>query len=499
MKNYNPDVLTCLANLSNDEVFTPPVVVNRMLDLLPAELWRNPDARFLDPVSKTGVFLREIAKRLMEGLSEQIPDRQQRADHIFTRQLFGIAITELTALLSRRSVYCSKQANGPYSVCTAFHDADGNIRVRSTEHTWQNGRCRYCGASREVYDRDDTLESHAYEFIHTENPETIFPDMKFDVIIGNPPYQLEVGIEKDNYAIPLYHKFIQQAKKLRPRFISMIIPSRWFAGGRGMDDFREEMLHDTRLQILVDYPNAADCFPGIDLSGGVCYFLWNSEYNGICKIVSNRGKDYQSTMNRPLLEPGNDTFIRFNEAIPIIRKIIAYKEPTFDSLVSPQTPFGIVSSFKDYSDKPFEESIAIYTVNGVKYIRENQVSKNRQWISPYKVFISKSYGERGAYPYRFLAKPFIGTPRSCCTQTYLMIGPFNTSIECENVISYINTRFFRFCVMQKKNTQDAMRGVYSYVPIQDFSQSWTDEKLYAKYGITNEEIKFIESMVKIMK
>lgn len=499
MKNYNPDVLTCLANLSNDEVFTPPVVVNRMLDLLPAELWRNPDARFLDPVSKTGVFLREIAKRLMEGLSERIPDRQQRADHIFTRQLFGLAITELTALLSRRSVYCSKQANGPYSVCTAFCDADGNIRFWSTEHTWQNGRCRYCGASREVYDRDDTLESHAYEFIHTENPETIFPDMKFDVIIGNPPYQLEVGIEKDNYAIPLYHKFIQQAKKLRPRFISMIIPSRWFAGGRGMDDFREEMLHDTRLQILVDYPNAADCFPGIDLSGGVCYFLWNSEYNGICKIVSNRGKDYQSTMNRPLLEPGNDTFIRLNEAIPIIRKIIAYKEPTFDSLVSPQTPFGIVSSFKDYSDKPFEESIAIYTVNGVKYIREDQVSKNRQWINPYKVFISKSYGERGAYPYRFLAKPFIGTPRSCCTQTYLMIGPFNTSIECENVISYINTRFFRFCIMQKKNTQDAMRGVYSYVPIQDFSQSWTDEKLYAKYGITDEEIKFIESMVRPME
>ena len=499
MKNYNPDVLTCLANLSNDEVFTPPVVVNRMLDLLPAELWRNLDARFLDPVSKTGVFLREIAKRLMEGLSERIPDRQQRADHIFTRQLFGLAITELTALLSRRSVYCSKQANGPYSVCSAFHDADGNIRFRSTEHSWQNGRCRYCGASREVYDRDDTLESHAYEFIHTENPETIFPDMKFDVIIGNPPYQLEVGIEKDNYAIPLYHKFIQQAKKLRPRFISMIIPSRWFAGGRGMDDFREEMLHDTRLQILVDYPNAADCFPGIDLSGGVCYFLWNSEYNGICKIVSNRGKDYQSTMNRPLLEPGNDTFIRFNEAIPIIRKIIAYKEPTFDSLVSTQTPFGIVSSLKDFSDKPFEESIAIYTVNGVKYIREDQVSKNRQWINPYKVFISKSYGERGAYPYRFLAKPFIGTPRSCCTQTYLMIGPFNTSIECENVISYINTRFFRFCIMQKKNTQDAMRGVYSYVPIQDFSQLWTDEKLYAKYGITDEEIKFIESMVRPME
>lgn len=498
-QNYNPDVLTCLANLSNDEVFTPPAVVNKMLDMLPAELWSNPDARFLDPVSKTGVFLREIASRLMEGLKEQIPDIQERADHIFGKQLYGLAITELTALMSRRSVYCSKYANGRYSVCTAFDDEQGNIRYEPTAHTWQNGRCIYCGASQEVYDRGGELESHAYRFIHTDNPKKLYPNMKFDVIIGNPPYQLEVGVEKDNYSIPLYHKFIQQAKKLKPRFLSMIVPSRWFAGGRGLDEFRDEMLNDKRIEKLIDFPNAVDCFPGVDISGGVCYFLWNRDYQGECEITSKQGKDYTSTMRRSLLEKNNNTFIRFNEAIPIIRKIASFKENTFDTLVSPQTPFGIVSSFKNYKDEYFDGAISIYTVNGKKYIDKDVVTKNPNWIDCHKVYISKSYGERGAYPYRFLAKPFIGEPNSCCTQTYLMIGGFDSQQACENVISYIHTKFFRFCIMQKKNTQDAMRGVYSYVPIQDFTKKWTDEKLYAKYGLTTEEIAFIESMIRPME
>ncbi|MBQ3185925.1 MAG: Eco57I restriction-modification methylase domain-containing protein [Alistipes sp.] len=498
-QNYNPDVLTCLANLSNDEVFTPPAVVNKMLDMLPADLWSNPDAKFLDPVSKTGVFLREIASRLMEGLKEQIPDTQERADHIFGKQLYGLAITELTALMSRRSVYCSKFANGRYSVCTAFDDEQGNIRYEPPAHTWQNRRCIYCGASQEVYDRGGELESHAYRFIHTDNPKKLFSNMKFDVIIGNPPYQLEVGVEKDNYSIPLYHKFIQQAKKLNPRFLTMIVPSRWFAGGRGLDEFRDEMLKDKRIEKLIDFPNAVDCFPGVDISGVVCYFLWNRDYQGECEITSKQGKDYTSTMKRSLLEKNNNTFIRFNEAIPIIRKIASFKENTFDALVSPQTPFGIVSSFKNYKDEYFDGAISIYTVNGKKYIDKDVVTKNPNWIDCHKVYISKSYGERGAYPYRFLAKPFIGEPNSCCTQTYLMIGGFDSQQTCENVISYIHTKFFRFCIMQKKNTQDAMRGVYSYVPTQDFTQKWTDEKLYAKYGLTDKEIAFIESMIRPME
>ncbi len=497
---YNPDVLSCLANLSNDEVFTPPAVVNHMLDLLPASLWSDPQATFLDPVCKTGVFLREIARRLLAGLSDRIPDRQERINHIFTRQLHGVAITELTSLLARRSLYCSKLANGRYSACTAFTSEQGNIRYTPMQHTWERGRCRYCGANQATYEREEGRETYAYEFIHTDNPNQLFPNMKFDVIIGNPPYQLEVGVQKENYSIPIYQKFVEQAKKLSSRYLTMIIPSRWFAGGRGLDDFRKEMLLDDRLKVIVDYPDATECFSNsIDISGGVCYFLWDKYYHGDCQIYSIQKGKSVSQMSRPLLEKGCDSFIRFNEAIPILRKIQHLEEEFFSKYVSPQTPFGIISSFKKYQEQPFDGSIELLTVTGKKYIEDKYVTKNKQWINCHKVYISKSYGERGSYPYRFLAKPVIGYPNSCCTQTYLMLGPFNDKEECKNVISYIHTKFFRFCIMLKKNTQDAMRNVYSFVPLQDFSHPWTDEMLYQKYGLTAEEIAFIESMIKPME
>jgi hypothetical protein len=510
--NYNPDVLSCLANLSSDEVFTPPQMANQMLDMLPATLWSDPSATFLDPVCKSGVFLREIAKRLDHGLEAKIPDKQGRINHIFTKQLFGLAITELTALLARRSVYCSKAANGKYSVCEGFSDPQGNIRFERVEHMWESGSCLFCGAKRARLDRGAELETHAYHFIHTDKPKEIFGmNSFFDVIIGNPPYQLDTG-GSGRQAKPIYHLFVQQAKKLQPRFLTMIIPSRWFAGGMGLDEFRESMLTDDRVRSIDDYLTASDVFPGIGLKGGVCYFLWDRDSPGTCRVTTYYKNEPPSTASRPLLEKGADVFIRFNEGVSILKKVVAVEAPgsqslelpdpkKFMKLVSSIGAFGLDSTFRG-KEKRSRNDLKVYRNGGVGYVSRSEITKEQAVFDKWKIFVGRAgpgTGNRDTYPHRIISTPFIGEPGSISSWTYMYIGPLASKTEAKNVLSYLSCRLTRFLILLHKPSQDTTRKVYSFVPMQDFRQPWTDAKLYKKYKLTRDDIAFIEGLIRPME
>ena len=428
MKNtYSPDILNCLANLSSDEVFTSPELANRMLDLLPQELFRSSKTRFLDPCSKSGVFLREIAKRLLAGLEEQIPDLQQRIDHIMTKQVFGIACTDLTAEMSRRTLYCTKQANGEYSVSTAFNDMQGNLRYMRCQHIWENGKCKHCGANRAQYDRIETIETYAYPFIH-KNINEIFKNMQFDVIIGNPPYQMSDGGNSAS-AVPIYQHFVLQAKKLKPRFLIMITPSRWFAGGRGLDEYREEMLNDNRIEKIVDYADSQDCFPAVIISGGVSYFLWNREYKGKCTVV-NIAKEKRSETQRSLNE--YSVFVRSNDAIGIIHKLGQFA--SLGSIVLPSNPFGFRTYIRG-ENKPFQDSVKLINSEGVGFVRRSDVVKNSDAIDLYNVILTRAMSG-GNKPmsdgmYQIIPSTMkVMSVGEICAETYICIGKFSKKNRC---------------------------------------------------------------------
>lgn len=518
LRGRNPDVLSCIANLSNDEVFTPPEFVNQMLDALTegwaagnngANIWADSSVRFLDPFTKSGVFLREITKRLEKGLRDEIPDLQDRVDHILTRQVFGIGITRLTALLARRSLYCSKHASGEHSIAKGFSDDDGNIWYERAEHMWVGGKCKYCGAGKGTLDRGEEAETHAYAFIHTDDIKArvagMFGDnMQFDVIIGNPPYQMTGGGGGTNDS-PIYQLFVRQAIKLGPRFLSMVIPSRWMAGGRGLREFRSEFLSDQRVRTLVDYENAKDAFPTVGIGGGICYFLWDRDNPGLCESTYHRNGATIGPDLRALNE--FDVFVRDERAVNILRKIVAAGEQPFEEFVSGDTPFGLATNFSDYVQdaEPEVGQVRLYANVRTKRVRgamaRDAVNKNTHLIDVWKLFLPKTGSgrerERSGIDL-VLGPPIVGEPGSVCTQTYLAAGPLSSFNEARSVDSYLRTRLARFLVSLRKPAHDVFRSMYRWVPVQPWDQLWTDAAIYKKYGITEGEQKFVESMIRPM-
>jgi site-specific DNA-methyltransferase (adenine-specific) len=549
LKGRNPDVLTCIANLSNDEVFTPPAFAGRMLDTLAEawaadhkgeNLWANPKVRFLDPCTKSGVFLREITSRLIKGLEAAIPDLQTRVDHILTKQVFGIAITKLTSLLARRSLYCSKHANGKHSVAKSFTSESGNVWFERMEHTWDDGKCSFCGANERDYERGEGLETHAYAFIHagdikarlaelfggnqreravqegTTQPMTTdrtkelrkhvlgASEMQFDVIIGNPPYQLgqSGGDAVGGFAMPVYHKFVEVAKSLDPRYLVMVTPSRWFAGGRGLDEFRSEMLADKRLRALVDFPDPAEAFPGVQIKGGVSYFLWDNSWKDACEVTTIQGGEPTAPPMKRFLGD-YDIVVRRNEAVPILKKVLnTNTKDGFGNLaskVSPIQPFSIRTNFKGAdSPKGMKKAVRLIRNGADAYIERAEVPRNDEWIDEWKVLLGAAYGAGDSFPHQIYNYPLLAGPGTACTETYLVIDRFKTKVEAERFAAYLKTRFVRFLVSLRKYTQHIYNERFQFVPDLPMDREWTDETLYKKYGITKVEVAFIESMIRPM-
>jgi site-specific DNA-methyltransferase (adenine-specific) len=518
LRGYNPDVLNCIANLSSDQVFTPPEFANRMLDSLGEvwansndgkSIWANKDVTFLDPCTKSGVFLREIAQRLTHGLKIEFPDLAERVNHILTKQVYGIATETITSLISRRSIYCSKDANGIHSIARTFENSKGNIWFERVEHTWLNTKCSYCGANERDYSRGSELETYAYAFIHSDNIHEylnrIFGgEMRFDVVIGNPPYQLgqSGGESVGGFAMPIYQKFVQAAKGIDPNYVIMVTPSRWFAGGRGLDEYRKEMLNDSKMRKLVDFTYASEVFPGNKIEGGVSYFLWDNTWNGECEVSTvEAGEATTEPMSRKLGE--FDILVRRNEALSILKKVLnseaKEKFIPLDKKVSPIQPFSIRTDFRGaLSPKGIKDPIRLIGNGEDTYIRRSEVPRNTNWIDEWKVLIGRAYGIGSTLPQKVFNNPIVAGPGTACSETYLVIGRFPTEDLANYLSIYLQTRFVRFLVSLRKNTQDIYSERFSFVPDLPMNKKWTDDILYKKYGITPKEIDFIESMIRPM-
>jgi site-specific DNA-methyltransferase (adenine-specific) len=502
-----PDILEVISDLSNDEVFTPPSVAREMLDLLPSSVWLDPSLRWIDPFTKTGVFLREITKRLLVGLEGKIPDEQKRLDHILRNMVFGIAVTELTSLMSRRSLYCSKWADSEKSV-VKFPNKHGNLFFQRVEHDFSRGRCSECLASEARHGGESKAENYAYPFLHLGGRHLIEKEigLKFDIVVGNPPYQMEADDAGQNVN-PIYNLFIDQAVALNPSFICMITPSRWMAGGKGLDEFRASMLQDKRILKIVDFPRAAEVFPGVgeNIKGGVSYFLWDREANSDCEYVQIRNGEVTTKARRDLSE--FDIFVRETSIIPLIRRVTSRKDfKAFSALVSTRDPFGpeLSSNFKKYKEKleskktDLKLHLNVANKRTTKYVDKKFVTRNLHLVDEWKLFLPKAYGAGEEIPHQIIGQPILAGPGEVCTLSYLVCGPFRSKDEAESAMSYLKTKTARMLISARKISQNTTQSVYDWLPILPFDRTYTDELLRSEFQLSAEDIELINRNIKEM-
>lgn len=522
------DILETINNVGNDEVFTPRKVVDMMLDSLPDEVWHNPHYRWLNPATKTGIFEREIAIRLDEGLKDEIPDTETRRKHILQDMIFSIGQTKFTANVARRTLYYCCQANRPcdgikedghyvngYAIGngTWFDDPEGNIKTPRSDHVMKKGKCIFCGITENSRYLDaNQREKYSYDFIHYNSGselQTYLADrffkgdkcMKFDIIVGNPPYQLSTN-EKGTQATPIYQLFAMQAFAMNPRYVTMIMPSKWFAGGMStLDEFRKYMMSCGKIRYLIDYANAKDCFPTNSIAGGVNFFLWDREYAGECSFVNIIG-DRQYFQSRGLDE--FPILVRQNEAVSILRKVKSKAEETIDQIASPLMPFGLSTDVRGVELPDTKNCVALHTSKGITYVEKSSIRKGFDILDKYKVLVGILGAEHALEPdkdgkYRIITSSMkVLAPGEACTHSYFTIGKYDNEEEARNLYSYLRTKFARFLILSAMTSTHLSRNVLIFLPIQDFSRAYTDSDLYLKYDLTNDEIDFIEEQMKEM-
>ena len=495
------------------EVFTAEREVNDMLDMVAQEC-RRIDSRFLEPACGDGNFLAEILRRKLGAAGkkyDESPSDYEKNAVLAASSIYGVDIMLDNIIRCRQRMLeiwneeykavCGNEC-GRKTQDDVKHIFEKNIvcgNALSLMRADENG----CDTKLPIVFSEWTAVSPAglrqKDYVFSEilmdgavGDENV-SGLKFDVIISNPPYQMNDGGAQAS-AKPLYHKFIQQAKKLNPRYLTMIVPSRWFAGGKGLDSFRNEMLHDTRICRLHDYPDASDCFPGVEIKGGVCYFLWDRDYCGECEVLTHSKGRIVSSMKRPLLEKDHGIFVRDNKAVEILKKVQKFGEDSFALVVSARKPFAFPTNFKDfYECRKNDSDLKIYANHSEGYIERKRVEKNQDWIARWKVLVPEAIGSGDTKTDR--VNPILAGPGEICTETYLVVGPCESKTEAENMIAYIQTRFFHFMLGLKKITQHTTSKVYEFVPQQDFSIRWTDKLLYEKYGLTDKEAEYVEALV----